>query len=156
MLLVAVVDSRAAGTMVPADAARYETAAAPRIGHWRHVLDDLLVLRAHAFAAGRPAMLGAVYQARSPVLTHDRAMLRSWQRRGLRVSTPIQLRRVRLVAHPPGRVVLRTVDRLDHPVAIAGDGSRRRLPQGRATAHRVLLVATPKGWRIGAVRVLSG
>ncbi|MBA2509769.1 MAG: hypothetical protein H0V32_13920 [Nocardioidaceae bacterium] len=123
---------------------------------WRQILSALLARRERAYASGQVSGLRLVHQHGSPMLAADRAVLRSWVRRDLTVSWASRLARVRLVTRQPGSARLRTVSSLQRAVATGRDGSRRRLPRDQPTAHRVLLVRTADGWRIGAVRALSG
>ncbi|MDQ3415825.1 MAG: hypothetical protein M3474_01720 [Actinomycetota bacterium] len=124
--------------------------------HWRRIIAGLLASRERAYASGQVSGLRSVHQPGSPMLAADRAVLRSWVRRDLTVSWVSRLARVRLVTRQPGSARLRTVSSLQRAVATGRDGSRRRLPRDQPTAHRVLLVRTADGWRIGAVRALTG
>jgi len=139
---------------VTAVSALAAASAAPSGGRWRRLLDTLLTRRARAYATGAASKLRSVHQPGSPVLARDRATVRAWHRRGLTVTSTVHLKRVRLLARAPGQVVLRSVDALVDVVAVDADGARRRLPDDRPTVHRVLLVSTHHGWRLGAVRTL--
>lgn len=123
---------------------------------WRQILSALLARRERAYASGQVFGLRLAHQHGSPILAADRAVLRCWVRRDLTVSWQTRLAQVRLVTRQPGSARLRTVSSLQRAVATGRDGSRRRLPRDQPTAHRVLLVRTADGWRIGAVRALSG
>ena len=134
---------------------RGSSAAPP--GHWQRVLHDLDRSRARAFAAGEPRGLDAVYVRGSPVLRHDRAVLDAYARRGLTVrGARLRLLDVRVRAASADRVALRVVDRLGPAVVGSGGGVARPLPRDHPTLHRLRLLRTPAGWRIAAVRTLSG
>jgi len=122
------------------------------------VLRDLDRSRARAFASGDSAGLTDVYLRGSTVLRRDRAVLDAYARRGLTVrGARLRLLDVRVCAEADTRVALRVVDRL-RPVRVraAGATSARPLPRDHPTLHRVQLVRTTAGWRIAAVRSLSG
>lgn len=126
--------------------------ASPPAPDWPAVVRELMQRRADAYARGSPAALVGVHRAGSASLTADRALLRSWSARGLRVNDAVvRVAGVRPLHRRAGRVVLRVVHRLGAAVAVGHDGARRALPRDRPQAHRVVLVRTAGGWRIAAV-----
>lgn len=126
--------------------------AGPHEPDWPVVVRELMQRRADAYARGSPAALVGVHRAGSASLTADRALLRSWSGRGLRVhDAVVRVAGVRPLHRSLGRVVLRVVHRLGAAVAVGHDGARRALPRDRPQAHRVVLVRTVVGWRIAAV-----
>jgi len=119
---------------------------------WLAVVRELMQRRADAYARSSPAALARVHEAGSAAMAADRALLRSWSARGLRVhDAVVRVAGVRPLLLGPGRVVLRVVHRLGSAVAVGRDGARRALPRDRPQAHRVVLVRTEGGWRIAAV-----
>jgi len=126
--------------------------AGPHAPDWPVVVRELMQRRADAYARGSPAALVGVHRAGSASLTADRALLRSWSARGLRVHDGVvRVAGVRPLHRSPGRVVLRVVHQLGAAVAVGHDGTRRALPRDGPQAHRVVLVRTAGGWRIAAV-----
>ena len=139
----------AAAPITGPTAAPAATAPAP---DWQAVVRDLMQRRAAAYARGRPAEFAGVYRTGSMAMAADRALLRSWTARDLRVDGAlVRVAAVRPLHRSPGRVVLRVVHRLGSAVAVRSDGARRALPRDRPQAHRVVLVRTADGWRIAAV-----
>jgi hypothetical protein len=122
----------------------------------RSVLQRLLRHRAAAYASGDPAALSDVFVRGSPVLRRDQALLRAWSRRSLTVRGAVVLvRSVHVLAARPGRVVVRSVDRLG-PVAAAWGNRIVALPRDQPSRHRIVLVRRDEAWRIAAVQALSG
>lgn len=158
LLAVLVVSAPGAGsTARPADVG---STASPRLASEpepaRTVLQRLLRKRAAAYARGDPAALRDVFVSGSSVLRRDQALMRAWSRRGLTVRGAVVLvRSVHVLDAPGGRVVLRTIDRLG-PVHAVGVGRFMALPRDRLSRHRIVLVRRDVGWRIAAVRALSG
>lgn len=126
--------------------------AGPQPPDWQVVVRELMQHRADAYARGSPTELAAVHRAGSASLTADRALLRSWSARGLRVhDAVVRVTGIRPLHRSPGRVVLRVVHRLGAAVAVGYDDARRALPRDRPQAHRVVLLRDADGWRIAAV-----
>jgi hypothetical protein len=104
--------------------------------------------RASAWAAGDPAALHALYVPRSAAGRADVAMLREWQRRGLRVEgVRMQLLDLEVRRASADRLELVVTDRLTGAVA-TGPGVRRALPRDHATTRRVVLVRGGGEWRV--------
>jgi len=123
---------------------------------WSDVLRTLDLARAEAWRRGDPAALGAVYAAGSPLLRADRADLRAYTDRGLRVagaSTTYDL--VEVLSSGADRVRLLAVDQLGSTRAVSSvTGRTRALPRDDRARHLITLRQTPDGWRIAAVRPL--
>ena len=140
--------------------ARVDTAASTRLAHAqsaaRPVLQQLLRARAVAYARGDAAALSNVFVRGSSVLRRDQALLRAWSRRGLAVrGAVVRVRSVHTLDARPGRLVVRTVDRLG-PVRAAWGDRFVRLPRDRLSRHRIVLLRGAERWRIAAVQALSG
>lgn len=104
--------------------------------------------RATAWAAADPTALARLYTPGSPAGAADVAMLRTWQRRGLRVEhLQMQLLAVETRRRTRGRLVLVVSDRVASAVAV-GDGVRRTLPRDAVTTRRLVLVRVAGEWRV--------
>ena len=113
-----------------------------------HAWDDQ---RAQAWASGDPAALRDLYTAGSPAGRADRAMLRSWHERGLRVTgLRMQLLAVRVRRWSDGRIVLVVTDRLAGGVSV-GSGVRVPLPRDEPSTRRVVLRRVAGEWRVRRV-----
>jgi hypothetical protein len=114
-----------------------------------HVWD---VRRAAAWAAGDEAALAALYTRGSAAGRHDRAMLRRYLARGLRVRglrMQVLAGSVRTRTHD--RIALVVTDRVAHAVAV-GRGVRVALPRDRASRRTVVLCRVAGEWRVARVR----
>jgi hypothetical protein len=107
--------------------------------------------RAAAYASGSVASLRELYAGGAAA--SDVRLLRSYLRRGYRVEgMRMQLLAVTVLAHRPGRWLLRVTDRLVGAVAV-GYGVRVELPRDRASTRTVRLARGADGrWRVVAVR----
>lgn len=107
--------------------------------------------RAAAYASGSVASLRELY-ARGAGAS-DVRLLRSYLRRGYRVEgMRMQLLAVTVLAHRPGRWLLRVTDRLAGAEAVRYD-ERVALPRDRASTRTVRLARAEDGrWRVVAVR----
>lgn len=107
--------------------------------------------RAAAWASGDPGELRELYATGSLAGRRDRAMLRAWSARGLRVEgLEMQLIAVRVRVWTADRVVLVVTDRLVGGVAV-GAGVRRPLPHDDASTRVVALARVAGEWRVDAV-----
>jgi hypothetical protein len=116
------------------------------------VLRDWDVRRAAAWAAGDEAGLTALYVPGSAAGRHDRAMLRRYLARGLRVRglrMQVLAGSVRTRTHD--RIALVVTDRVAHAVAV-GRGVRVHLPRDRASRRTVVLRRVAGEWRVARVR----
>jgi hypothetical protein len=109
--------------------------------------------RARAYAAGRPQRLSELYVPGSSAGREDLALLRRYQRRGLRVTgMRTQLLSVAVLEHRPGLWRLRVTDRLVGAVAV-GHRGRTMLPRDRPSRHEITLMrAGESAWRVAEVR----
>jgi hypothetical protein len=122
----------------------------------RSVLQRLLRLRAAAYAKSDPAALSDVFVRGSAVLRRDQALMRKWSRRSLTVrGAVVVVRSVHVLDARPGRLVVRSVDRLA-PVHAAWEDHVLALPRDRLSRHRILVVRRHETWRIAEVQALSG
>jgi hypothetical protein len=113
-----------------------------------HAWDDE---RAQAWASGDPAARRDLYTAGSPAGRADRAMLRSWHDRGLRVTgLRMQLLAVRVRVWSDDRIALVVTDRLAGGVAV-GAGVRVPLPRDTATTQTMTLRRVAGEWRVQSV-----
>ena len=120
--------------------------------------------RAEAFAAGDLAALRRLYVPGSRAGTADRALLRGYLDRGLRVEgMRVQVLALDVLAQRPGTLRLRVTDRLVGAVAV-GESGRVVLPRDEASTRvvvlrRVAATARPAGspgpWRVASVRSSS-
>ncbi|WP_155993201.1 hypothetical protein [Nocardioides sp. URHA0020] len=114
--------------------------------------------RSAAWAAGEPAGLRDLYVPGSAAGRVDAAMLRAWQRRGLRVQgMRMQLLDLDVRRATADRLDLVVTDRLTGAEAV-GPGVRLPLPRDGATTRRIVLVRSSDGWRVAqasAVRTTS-
>ena len=110
------------------------------------------VRRAAAWADGDAAAVGSLYTPGSDAGRGDRAMLRRYAERGLRVrGLRMQVIEVSLRSRSVGRIVLDVTDRVAGGVVV-GPGVRTRLPTDRATRRIVVLRRVAGEWRVDAVR----
>lgn len=110
--------------------------------------------RARAFEQGDPVRLRALYLPRSRAGGADVRLLRSYLRRGLRVTgMRTQVLSVNVLLERPGRVRLRVVDRLaGAEVVDLATGRRVPLPRDAASERVVELRRSSAGtWRVGSV-----
>jgi hypothetical protein len=129
----------------PRPASRTEVEAAGVLRSWDR-------RRAAAWAAGDRASLAALYVPGASAGAADAAMLGEWTARGLAVDRlTTQLLAVEVVAHGPGRWVLRVRDRVTAAVA-AGPGLIEALPAGAETERQVVLRRSDGTWRVASVR----
>lgn len=113
------------------------------------VLGGLDQARAAAFATGDPARLDDAY-ASAEVSAQDRDLVLSYRKRGVRLVGAVMHREsCAAVRATADRVELEVVDRLGPAVALGRE--IRPLPRDAPSRHRITLVATARGWRIGAV-----
>ncbi|MEP9364663.1 hypothetical protein ABLE68_16980 [Nocardioides sp. CN2-186] len=111
--------------------------------------------RAEAWASGEPSRLRELYGTGSAAGRADRAMLRAWSARGLRVEDlEMQLVAVRVRVWTADRVVLVVTDRLARGVAVGG-GVRRPLPEDHVSTRVVALARVAGEWRVDAVSPVS-
>jgi hypothetical protein len=109
------------------------------------------VRRAAAWAAGDEAGLTALYTHGSAAGRHDRAMLRRYLARGLRVRglrMQVLAGAVRTRTHD--RIALVVTDRVAHAMAV-GRGVRVALPRDRASRRTVVLRRVGGQWRVARV-----
>jgi hypothetical protein len=135
------------------DPARPEAPAAPPVGSWLAVVQELYARRAEAFARADPAGLGAVYTADSPLLAADGAAVRALADAGeLLAGFAPRVAELVAVAASADRVRLEVRDGwTDYAVVSADDpaGPPLRSVPGRPRAPVALeLVREPDGWRI--------
>jgi len=105
--------------------------------------------RARAYARGDGRALADLYVAGSRTGAADRAVLRGYRDRGLRVTgMRTQVLAARVVRASGRRLTLLVTDVMVG--AVAGDRGRRRwaLPHDRPSTRRVLLVRDRGGWRV--------
>ena len=108
--------------------------------------------RAAAWAAGDEDALAALYTDGSAAGRRDRAMLRRYVARGLRVRRlRMQVLAGSVRSREAGRIVLVVTDRLAHAVAV-GRGVRLELPRDRASRRTVVLRRVAGEWRVARVR----
>lgn len=120
--------------------------------------------RAEAFAAGDLAALRRLYVPGSRAGTADRALLRGYLDRGLRVEgMRVQVLALDVLAQRSGSLRLRVTDRLVGAVAV-GESGRVALPRDEASTRvvvlrRVAATVRPDGapglWRVASVRSSS-
>jgi eukaryotic-like serine/threonine-protein kinase len=129
---------------VPADAAG-----------WREVVAELYRRRATAFATASAAPLAGVYADGSPLLAADRRAVEQLAARGqvLRGFTPM-VRTVTALAATPGRAELRLVDSRPASDVVAAGTVVDHTAARAAAPVRMVLVATPAGWRIDTAELL--
>jgi hypothetical protein len=107
--------------------------------------------RARAWATGDPATLRGLYTVASATGRADRAMLRSWRERGLRVEgMRTQLLAVDVRRWSDGDLVVVVTDRLAGGVAV-GAGARVPLPRDEPSTRRVVLRRVAGEWRVRSV-----
>src|SRR6478735_1464958 len=146
MLLTALVVGVAVA-LLPGDrrtpSPRVEVAAAALLRAW----DER---RAEAWASGEPRRRRDLYATRSAAGRADRAMLRAWSARGLRVEDlEMQLVAVQVRVWTADRVVLVVSDRLARGVALGG-GVRQPLPDDEVSTRVVALARVAGEWRVDA------
>jgi hypothetical protein len=131
--------------------------AGPQAPDWRVVLAGLDRRRARAYAAADLHRLAGVYVAGSAALRRDRALLRRYTRRGLRVlGLRMSFAGISAERVAADRVALRVRDRVADGVVV-GARTRRRLPTDDPDSRVVTLQRVPgDGWRIAAVRDAAG
>jgi hypothetical protein len=105
--------------------------------------------RAEAWARGSPADLRQLYVGEAG--RADRALLRAYRDRGLRVEEmEAQLLAVEVLDRSPRSWTLRVTDRLRRAVAV--EGTRRvTLPRDRPSVRQVRLVRVGGAWRVAEV-----
>ena len=105
--------------------------------------------RSRAYARADGAALADLYVAGSRTGAADRAVLRGYRERGLRVTgMRTQVLAARVLRESGRRIVLLVTDVLVD--AVAGDGGRGRwaLPHDRPSTRRVVLVHERGAWRV--------
>ena len=113
------------------------------------VLREWDARRSRAYAEGDGQALSRLYVAGSRTGTADRALLRSYRDRGLRVSgMHTQVLALTVRAQTDQRLVVVVTDVLAD--AVAGDRSHDRwaLPHDRPSTERVVLERVRGGWRV--------
>jgi hypothetical protein len=113
--------------------------------------------RARAYAHADGAALADLYVAGSRTGAADRAVLRGYRDRGLRVTgMRTQVLAARVLRESGRRLVLLVTDVLVD--AVAGDGRRARwaLPHDRPSTRRVVLVRDRGTWRVAEAYALEG
>lgn len=152
----AVGDRPASSRTTPAAPVAVIAPAARDVGVVRAV-DSLAVLRnwdrsrAAAWARGDVAALLRLYVRDSAAGRHDAAMLRRWNRRGVRVERmTMQVLAVVLEERTARRLVLLVTDRLAGAVAVAG-GRETALPRDRATTRRLVFRRVAGRWLLATV-----
>ncbi|HEX2174296.1 MAG TPA: hypothetical protein VHG70_00170 [Nocardioidaceae bacterium] len=124
---------------------------------WRAVLALLDRRRARAYAALRPRLLRRVYAPGAPVGRQDRALLRRYRERGLRVrGMRMRLLALQVRDRRGDRVALVVRERLA-AATVRGDGARGG-PVADDVDVRLLVLRRVEGpgWRIDAVRPVAG
>jgi hypothetical protein len=135
---------------VPPEEARATTSGT--VGQALRVLAAWDRRRADAWGAGAPVRLARLYAAGSQTGRRDVRALARWHRRGLRVvGLHQQVAAAQVLAHRPGRVVLRVTDRTLGGVAVGGP-HRVGLPQSLWRTHRVVLSRSRGTWRVVEAR----
>ena len=110
------------------------------------------VRRAAAWAAGDEAALAALYTTGSSAGRRDRAMLRRYVARGLRVrGLRMQVLAGSVRDRTTDRIELLVTDRVAHAVAV-GRGVRAGLPRDRMSRRTVVLRRVAGEWRVKRVR----
>ena len=108
--------------------------------------------RAAAYASGEPAALRPLYVPGSPAGRADRALLRAYDDRGLRVvGLRTQVLAVEVRRGTDRAWTLRVTDRLVGGVAV-GRGERVALPRDRPSTWRIRLVRHDGAWRVAQAR----
>ncbi len=108
--------------------------------------------RERAWRKGSTALLEQVYAVGAPELRLDRAHLRAYLARGLRVEgVSLTFRRLRVVERGDNHVRLRVVDRLGPLEATTTDGRVRSLPADRPTEHLIDLTRERGEWRVARI-----
>lgn len=117
------------------------------------VLRDWDRARARAWAAGDVPALRRLYLPGSAAGAADVAMLRSWLRRGLRVTgMSMQVVAVELRRRSLRRIVLVVTDRLVGAVAGSGAGGVRELPRDAETTRRLDLRKVRGRWLLASAQ----
>ena len=126
----------------------------PRVGsHASRTRSSVLrawdAARSRAFARGDGAALADLYVAGSRTGAADRAVLRGYRERGLRVTgMRTQVLSATVLRETDRRIVLLVTDVLTDAVAVDGD-ERWALPHDRPSTRRVVLVSESRargGW----------
>jgi hypothetical protein len=121
------------------------------------VLRDWDARRSRAYAHADGAALADLYVAGSRTGAADRAVLRGYRDRGLRVTgMRTQVLAARVLRESGQRLVLLVTDVLVD--AMAGDGRRARwsLPHDRPSTRRVVLVRDKGSWRVAEAYAVDG
>ncbi|TNC47371.1 hypothetical protein [Mumia zhuanghuii] len=123
-------------------------------------MDRLAVLddgRSAAFVRADPSLLDDVYVPGGRLRASDDRLVREYAARGLEIAdVRFEVLRFGVEQASEARAVLRVVDRLE-PVRVRRPGGAwRTLPRDGPTDRRIVVVRTPVGWRIEAVRRLAG
>lgn len=115
------------------------------------VLADWDERRAAAWAAGDAVALSGLYAPGAAAGRRDRAMLRAWTDRGLRVrGLALEVLDVVVVHAADDRLVLVVTDRVARGRAV-GRGLDAPLPADGPTTDRVTLVQMAGEWRVAEV-----
>lgn len=116
------------------------------------VLGALDTARSVAFEKGRPELLDHVYLPDSALLRDDRALIDSYERRGVDIERMrMRLLDAKVVESGPDRVRLDVTDRLGESRVRLRDGTVRELPRDQPTRRVVELTLTEDGWRISRI-----
>jgi hypothetical protein len=124
------------------------------VSEWTAGLHDLDGARADAFAAADATGLDDVYAPGSTPLAADRQAVTALARlRRTAVGVEHEVRSVALVRMSADRVELRVVESLGAYEVLDGAGRLvEEHPPGAVTTHVIVLVSTPRGWRVSDVR----
>ncbi|HET8717320.1 MAG TPA: hypothetical protein VFM50_06165 [Nocardioidaceae bacterium] len=143
-------------TAVPAR--RASSTARPRPGHGAAaVLHAWDRARAEAYADGDVPALRRLYVPGTTAGARDAHLLRSYLRRGLRVTgLRTQLLELRVLERTRHRLRLRVTDRVARAVAVGPHGGRTVLPRDRASTNEITLVRRRHAWRVAEVRPVAG
>lgn len=120
---------------------------------WAARLTALDSARQRAFAEAAPQLLDSVYVADSRALAHDVDLIRSYARRGGRV-TGAELRILSCTVISSGRdqARLEIVDVLAPSQVVWRDGMTSELPHDRPSQRIVTMRRTADGWRIAGLQ----
>lgn len=126
--------------------------AGPADARWPAVLEGFDQIRSQAFEKDQPDTLGAVYPPNSELLAHDKELLASYRRRGIRIEQMrMRLIEARVISVTPEMITMTVIDRLAEARIRLPDGTRRELPRDQPTRRLVELSLTEQGWRISGV-----
>jgi hypothetical protein len=113
--------------------------------------------RAEAYADGDVRALRRLYVPGSEARASDAHLLRSYLRRGLRVTgLRTQVFELRVLEEGEHRMRLRVTDRVARAVAVGAHGTHTVLPTDRASTNEITLVRHEHAWRVAAVQPVGG